>query len=326
MYKIAGLVFCLLEGVLIAIYGWIALLWSTLGFIIGLFITAQMVLPLLLGLPLAFSLVSKKQMRPKIFLVLFRTPVIWIIQLSVLGFILGWFWPTAVNWIVENQTLNIGMSFGSIAILLTPLSKKGRDDFRADFDKVYGRYYTDINDFNLKFTDINDKKQTKQIEAAIKISSNLYIHTTLSSKDILRFRLPESRFRYMLFCLSIVVKSCEDLMKAPYLLINECLHFLSIYTTSKENVQEYFNGLMNSHEAESNGSIYIQEFLKNLSIYFDAVKSGDKYNASKIIYSVIHSTESNESVSQTDTQRLEQLSWEIEQFIPSMRNAFIDSI
>jgi hypothetical protein len=83
---------------------------------------------------------------------------------------------------------------------------------------------------------------------------------------------------------------------------------------------------MNSLEAENNGSIYIQEFFKKLSIYFDAVKNGDEENTSKIICSIIHSTESNESVSLEDMQRLKQLSWEIEQFIPSIQNAFTDSI
>jgi len=285
-----------------------------------------MVLPLLLGLPLAFSLVSKKQMRSKIFLVLFRTPVIWIIQLFVIGFILVYFWPTAVNWIAENPTLNIGMSFGSIAILLTPFSKKSREDFRIDFEKSYVKYYTDFDSFNLKYTDIKDRNQTKQIGAAIKISSNLYLHTTTNSKDSLLFRLPESRFRYMLFCLSVVVKSCEDLMNAPNSLTNECLHFLSTYTTSKNNVQEFFNGHKDAREAENIGSIYIQEFFEYISKYFIAVKNDDNDNATKIICSAIHSAESNESAGQTDMQRLEQLSLEIEQFIPSMRNAFIDSI
>src|SRR5947199_210191 len=43
--------------------GWFALLWAPLGFIIGLFVTARIALPILLGLPRAIQLVSSGEMR-----------------------------------------------------------------------------------------------------------------------------------------------------------------------------------------------------------------------------------------------------------------------
>ena len=45
-----------LLGVMIKAHGVAALLWVPVGFVFGLFVTAQMVLPLLLGLPRAIRL------------------------------------------------------------------------------------------------------------------------------------------------------------------------------------------------------------------------------------------------------------------------------
>ena len=158
MYSIIGVLFCILEGVLVAKFGWTALLWSPIGFIVGLSISANIVLPILMGVPIAISHVSKKQMTPGVYLVLFRAPIIW----AVLIFIFAWFFQSGYNWILSNETLLIGLIFGFIAILLSPLSKKSRTDFRSDFDKSYGKYYTDQTNFNLGFTDIKDKAQLKQ--------------------------------------------------------------------------------------------------------------------------------------------------------------------
>jgi len=64
MKTLIGLAFCGLLGVSIALQGWTALLWFPIGFIVGLYVTAQIVLPIIMGLPRAIRLVAKKQMRP----------------------------------------------------------------------------------------------------------------------------------------------------------------------------------------------------------------------------------------------------------------------
>ena len=270
--------------------------------------------------------VPKKEMRKGIYLALLRTPLIWIILISIFNVILVFFFPKAIIWLYNNLSLNIGLNLGTVAILLSPLSKSSREDFRTDFNRNYGKYYTDYEDYNFSLRDLKDKNQIKQIEAAIKISSNLYQHTVSNSEGILKFSLPDSRFRYLIFCMIGMVKSCEDNINDSKSLINECLKFLSNYTTSSDNNHEYFSGKINSKEAENNGSFYCQEFMKNWQIYFDTLKNGDKYEAFKEICSMIHFAESDEPLSQTDIERLEKLSNTIELFIPSMRRAFIDSI
>lgn len=139
MYKIGGILFMILQGFLCAQFGWIALLWCPLGFMFGIFSTSNIVLPILIGFPLATSLILKKQMRAGVYLALLRAPVIWFIIL----FLIGFFFPSAATWIWNNQPLNIAANLGFLLILLSPISKKVRDDFRADFDKAWGKYYTD---------------------------------------------------------------------------------------------------------------------------------------------------------------------------------------
>ena len=131
MYAIIALVFCLLLGVMIKAQGITALLWVPLGFAIGLFASAQMLLPILMGLPRAIRLVAKRQMRSGVIGRIFVTPLIWFVLLFVVGFL----WPSTAESLYNNAALNLGGWLGTFAILLSPLSKKAHSDFREDFDK-----------------------------------------------------------------------------------------------------------------------------------------------------------------------------------------------
>jgi len=110
--------------------------------VLALYISAQIILPLLLGFPRAISLVSKRQMRSGIFIRLLATPMVWFILLFVALFLIGFLWPSVAASVQANAALNLGVSLGTIAIILSPLSKKSRGDFREDFDRSYARYYT----------------------------------------------------------------------------------------------------------------------------------------------------------------------------------------
>src|SRR5665213_546614 len=325
MYKLAGIFFCVLIGISVAEFGWISLLWAPIGFFFGLFSSSNIILPILSGVPMASSYISKKQMRPRVYLALFRTPLIW---LSIL-FVLGWFFPSAIDWILRNEPLYLGMALGFIAILLSPLSKKGRDDFRIDFDKSYGKYYTDQSNFNLNFTDPQDKNQLKQIEVVVRISSNLYLNTFPTSSNVLNFKYADSRFRCMIFCLSTVLKSCEDLLKSFESLQMECLHFLTNFTTSRDSVQEYFNqSTKNPENAEESSTVYLNDYMLKWITYYDAIKTGDKEMATDTLCSMIHSFDETEKLVNNfdeDEERRNQICWEIEFSLShdSMRNAFI---
>jgi len=138
---IIALLFFLLLGVMVKTQGWFALLWVPLGFAVGLFFTARIALPILLGLPRAIHLVSSGEMRAAVYRRLLFTPVLWIVQLAVIVFLVGFFWPSAAAWFETNGALSGGVWLGVVGILLSALSKKSRADFQADFDQSYRQFY-----------------------------------------------------------------------------------------------------------------------------------------------------------------------------------------
>ena len=141
MQTIIALLFCLVLGVTAMAQGWFALIWVSLGFVIGLFVTARIALPILLGLPRAMRLVGSGEMRAAVYRRLLFTPVLWIVQLAMIVFLVGFFWPSAAAWFQSNDALISGLRLGVIGILLSALSKQSRADFHANFDQSYAQFY-----------------------------------------------------------------------------------------------------------------------------------------------------------------------------------------
>ena len=141
MQTIIALLFCLVLVIMVQAQGWFALLWVSVGFVIGLFVTARIALPILLGLPRAIRLVASGEMRAAVYRRLLFTPVLWIGLLAVILFLVGFFRPSAAAWFEGNGALSTGLWLGVIGILLSALSKKSRADFEANFDRSYGQFY-----------------------------------------------------------------------------------------------------------------------------------------------------------------------------------------
>jgi hypothetical protein len=104
--------------------GWSALLWVSLGFFVGLFVTARIALPILLGLPRAIRLVTSGEMRAAVYRRLLFAPALWIVQLAVIVVLLRFFWPSAAAWFEGNGALSAGLWLGVIAIRYPP-SRRG---------------------------------------------------------------------------------------------------------------------------------------------------------------------------------------------------------
>ena len=98
MYLIFGLLFCLLQGILVGKYGLGSSIWSTLGFLIGLFSTANIVLPILMGYPLSFYHLVRKEIKPKVLLSLLYAPLFWCTTI----FLLGYFIPSLNRWFIKS--------------------------------------------------------------------------------------------------------------------------------------------------------------------------------------------------------------------------------
>lgn len=324
MYSLVGISFCLLEGFLVAEFGWMSLLWSSLGIVFGFFVSANVFLPILLGVPMASAHLSRKEMRPAVFLALVRAPLIW----TILLFLFAWIFPSAVAWISKNETLCIGLAFGCIAILLSPISKKARSDFRIDFDKSYGRYYTGENHFHPGLTKAGDKEHLKEIGAIIKIASNLYFHDMVGAFDAFTFKFSDSRFRCLIFSLSTTVMACEDLIESPEKLQTECLHALTGMVSSGKQSKEFFTGPASAGQAEKTGAVYLGACNQRWREYWEATKSGRNEEAKTILYSMLHALEADTLLQNDDRERLGQLCWQIEFSVTqhSLREAFVSLV
>ena len=172
--------------------------------------------------------------------------------------------------------------------------------------------------------------QQKYIEAAIKVASNLYLHTIPGAADApahLQFNLPDSRFRYMIFCLSAVVTAAlvydEKKHIQPEALIKGCLHFATSAANEK-TLQEYFDDSESSQVSIDSATAYFQDFLKEWSRWPKLEKEGKVTEMIDLICSMIHTTESNEPAEQIDKQRLGQLALQIDCRLPTMRRAFVE--
>src|SRR6266705_1266173 len=141
MQRIIALLFCLALVVMVNAQGWSGLLWVSVGFVIGLFVTARIAFPTLLGLPRAMRLVASGEMRAAVYRRLLFTPVLWIVLFSVILFLVRFFWPSAAAWFETNGALSAGVWLGVVGILLSALSKKSRADFHAEFDQSYRQFY-----------------------------------------------------------------------------------------------------------------------------------------------------------------------------------------
>jgi hypothetical protein len=318
MYGLVAIAFCLLLGFSIADQGWTAVLWVPAGFAFGVWVTAQILLPIILGLPRAISLVVKGQMRSGVFGAIVLTPVIWLVSLGAAAFL----WPAAAEYLCSNVSLDLGCGLGMIAIILSPLSKKCRADFRRDFHAAYRRFYTE---------EARSKWQ-KQVEAAVTIASNLYLHTIPGADDpwgigpaALQFTLPDSRFRYLVFCLSALMTACapeggQDNLESVF---DEALSLLLTWAI-KEKPQEFFGGPKNPRDARRSGTTELQWLLSLWSKYAIFERTDESMEGLALICYMIHAAESNVPLGEADAQRLAKLGLKIASLLPTMRGAFFD--
>lgn len=136
MRTLIALLFCVLLGAQVRVQGVGALFWFPVGFVLSLFVSSQVALPLIMGLPRAVRRVVKGQMRAAVLGFILLAPMTWASLLVGVA----WLWPALIEYLARNASFSLGSLLGLIAILLTPFSRKGRADFSEDFDASYGRF------------------------------------------------------------------------------------------------------------------------------------------------------------------------------------------
>ena len=169
----------------------------------------------------------------------------------------------------------------------------------------------------------------KYIEAAITVALNLYQQAIPGAGDApapLEFGLKDSRYRYMIFCLSAVIVSAlgydEKKQIQPEELTKGCLYFAQGLAIRKP--QEYFDDPEKVQNSTDHATPRLMEFFKYWSPLV-ALEKEEKYvEIIDLVSSIIHTTESNEPISQTDKQRLWPLATKIAGQLPTMRAALIE--
>ena len=145
---------------------------------------------------------------------------------------------------------------------------------------------------------------------------------------LLQFSLSDSRYRYLISCLSAVetlpLAYDEEKKIQPEELIKGCLHFAT--WTATENAQEYFDDPTSPQDSVNSAIVYLQEFLKNWSRWPELEKEGRSAEIIDLICSMIHTTESIEPAGKNDLQRLGELALHIDCQLPTMHHAFIELV
>lgn len=168
----------------------------------------------------------------------------------------------------------------------------------------------------------------KYLEAAITVASNLYLHTIPGADQApapLQFALPDSRYRYMLFCLSTVLTAAlaydERKEIQPEALINGCLEFMTWLAT--ERPTDYFDEPSTAQDSISRTCVHLQGFLKHWSQWPELEKAGESAKIHELISVMVRTTESDLPAQPEDMRRLGGLALEIDCRMPTMRGALI---
>jgi hypothetical protein len=171
-------------------------------------------------------------------------------------------------------------------------------------------------------------RHEKEVEAATRVLANLFEKTTDGGADaplVLRFALPDSRFRYFVFCLSAVQMACARHMKNPDAVLNELLHTLLVGTIDTD-AKLFFGGPVEAQRVANQAGEHLQDYLGRWSAYIDIAGGGNSAAATAIVCGMVRSTESLEPPTEADARRLWPLATWIEKRLEAMGGAFVDMV
>ncbi len=168
-------------------------------------------------------------------------------------------------------------------------------------------------------------RHDKQVKAAVKVASNLYYLTIPGAADAvapLQFSLPDSRYRYLMFCLSATQTACAGELSNSDAVFRDCLRFLTMAATG-ELITEFFAVATDAETAANSGAAFTRQFLNHWSRYEALETEGGKnLQINDLLCSMIHIAESDGSLEETDKKRLAPLAVYIYCLLPTMRSAF----
>lgn len=180
----------------------------------------------------------------------------------------------------------------------------------------YPAYWIDMLLFGRK------RKTERQVEAAIKVASNLYLLTVPGGEEAvvkLDFCLPDSRYRYLMFCMSATAAACAVEMDLDA--VGEAVFGLTL-AMAQEQATEFFGGPVNPNDALKGITPVFHWFMNGWAKCVQLEKEQRIREIVEIVSAMIHSTESPLPSTESDVERLNKLALQIHCQFPSMRGAF----
>jgi len=110
--------------------------------VVGIFINAQILLPLIYGIPRSLDLFSRGHLRFRGVVSQLMTPVIWTVGLAIFSYVLSIFAPSVLGFLISNPGVLGGQVFSVVALILYSLTSRGRSDMSDDFFQTTIKQYS----------------------------------------------------------------------------------------------------------------------------------------------------------------------------------------
>ena len=167
-------------------------------------------------------------------------------------------------------------------------------------------------------------RHRKQVEATYKNVVYLHQITTIGGADaplVLRLNQPESRLRYLVFCLSTAHAACAHSMENQNEVLNEVGQTLmqAIFTHFK---QKFLGDDVDLTSVGNRVFDYGQDYLARWDAYIDLAESGNITAPTDFVCGMLQSAESTSPCTDADVERLRPLAVWIQLHMVAMRSAF----
>jgi len=111
------------------------------GFLLGVWFTSMLVVPLFYGAPRALIGIFRRNLELRAIVPHIVAPVIWTVFLCLFVLALTYFWNWAFEYLRTSGGFNFGQAMGTVwAIAQILLSSKTRADMRGEFDNSVAPY------------------------------------------------------------------------------------------------------------------------------------------------------------------------------------------
>lgn len=154
----------------------------------------------------------------------------------------------------------------------------------------------------------------KQVAAVQRMTVNMFEKIVAPGRiegSGLQFRLPDSQFRFLMFCAASVHTVCAKRMSNPDAVLNEFVPNLIRGALSSDEQHTFFGDVVKPQAVATHGMNCLGDFLDRWSAYIDVARGGNSQAATSLVASMLFVTESLGDASEVDGPRL----WQLARFV-----------